>query len=140
MQLTQLIYVSERLERKASLLGDILESSVRRNRQNGITGMLLYAEGHFMQVLEGGEAAVLETYQRIWDDTRHHYVTLVHADAVAQRCFERWSMGFRQLEAGDAAAFPQFAPYFEFGFDAQALVAQPGVALDMLKLFCGGKM
>ncbi|WP_147321368.1 BLUF domain-containing protein [Rhodoferax lacus] len=140
MQLTQLIYVSVLVDRDESVLGSILESSVRRNLQNGITGMLLYADGNFIQALEGTEAAVLETYQRICSDTRHDYVTTVHADPLRARCFAQWSMGFRQLGSQEAADFPQYAPYFEYGFDASALQAAPGVALDMLRLFCGGEM
>lgn len=140
MQLTQLIYVSELVDKKESVLCPILESSVRRNLYNGITGMLLYSEGHFMQALEGDKPAVLETYQRIWEDRRHQYVTLVHADPVPQRCFAHWSMGFRQLSAQDAAAFPRYAPFFVYGFDAQALLGAPGVALDMLRLFCSDEM
>ena len=140
MQLTQLIYVSQRLDSDAWVLGDILDSSVRRNRQNDITGMLLYSEGHFMQVLEGDEPAVLATYQRIWDDRRHHCLTLLQAHSVAQRCFTDWSMGFRQLNTADAAAFPLHAPYFEYGFDPQVLLGQPGVALDMLQRFCRGEI
>jgi hypothetical protein len=140
MKLTQLIYVSELVDRNESVLGQILESSMRRNLQNGITGMLLYAEGHFIQALEGDEPWVLETFQRIWEDERHRYVTLVHADPVDHRCFARWSMGFKHLSAEDAAAFPRYAPYFAYGINARALIAEPGVALDMLKLFCGGEV
>ncbi len=140
MKLTQVIYVSELIDRDSAVLASILESAVRHNQQNNITGMLLYAEGHFIQVLEGDEPAVLETYQRIWDDPRHHYITLLHADPVPKRCFGGWSMGFKHLGPQEAAAFPQYAPYFAFGVDARALVAAPGVALEMLKLFCGGEI
>ncbi|MCK6375779.1 MAG: BLUF domain-containing protein, partial [Zoogloea sp.] len=65
-RLVQLIYVSSAarlLDEQA--LRAILESSVRHNTPQAVTGMLLYANGAFMQVLEGDEAAVAETMSRI---------------------------------------------------------------------------
>lgn len=140
MKLIQLVYLSEMVGRDTAVIASILESSVRHNRASGVTGMLLYAEGGFIQALEGDEPDVLATYQRIWGDKRHQYISLLHADEVPERCFGNWSMGFKHLGPQDAAAFPQYAPYFAYGVDPQALVAAPGVALDMLKLFCGGEI
>jgi hypothetical protein len=53
MALSELIYVSTVVGESEHELGAILESSVRHNQLNGITGMLLYYRGGFMQVLEG---------------------------------------------------------------------------------------
>ena len=53
MALTELIYVSNLVGESEHELGAILESSVRHNQLNGITGMLLYYRGGLMQVLEG---------------------------------------------------------------------------------------
>ena len=61
----QLIYLSDLAGRDESVLADILASAVRHNTASGITGMLLYAGGNFLQVIEGEEDAVHETYKRI---------------------------------------------------------------------------
>lgn len=63
MALVRLIYVSSAVEELPDqVLDDILKSAVQHNKPQNITGMLLYCGGNFMQVLEGEEAAVKETY------------------------------------------------------------------------------
>ena len=84
---------------------------------------------------------MLNTYKRICSETRHGYVTTVHADPL-RALFCRLKHGLSapgQLGSWEVAEFPLYAPYFECGFDASALQDAPGVALDMLRLFCGGE-
>ncbi len=135
MKLMQLIYVSDLVDHNESVLAAILESAVHHNQQNGITGMLLYAEGSFIQVLEGDAPAVLETYGRVCQDRRHSNVTQLVLQSVAERQFSKWSMGYKRLRAQDVQSFPQYAPHFRYGFGAKSFDAAPGDALDMLKLF-----
>lgn len=135
-RLVQLIYVSSAthlLDEQA--LRAILESSVRHNTPQAVTGMLLYANGAFMQVLEGDEAAVAETMSRIRADPRHHSIYELCAGPVAAREFGTWSMGFRALTPADAATWPGYAQFFERGFTASALTGAPGLAVEMLKTF-----
>ena len=140
MTITQLIYVSDLRSGQESQLGAILESAVRHNQQDGITGMLLYSEGNFLQVLEGETATVDATYARIEKDARHHNLILLSREDVARRHFGNWSMGYRQLAPDDVARFPAYAPYFQFGFQALKLQGAPGTALDMLELFAHGML
>ena len=135
MKLTQLIYVSDLVDADESALAAILESAVRHNLQNGITGMLLYAEGSLIQVLEGEEDAVQETYGRICQDPRHGHITCLQQEAVAERHFSQWSMGYRRLRAEDLERLPKLAPHFKFGPGAKSFDVSPGDALDMLLLF-----
>jgi hypothetical protein len=130
-----LIYLSDLVDRQESLLADILQSAARHNQRDGITGMLLYAEGNFLQVLEGDSVAVQATFARIAKDPRHSNITVLLQEALAQRHFAQWSMGYKQLRAADVLAFPQYAPFFKYGLRARAFAPKPGDALDMLKLF-----
>ena len=50
----------------------ILERSRERNLRLGITGLLLYRNGNFMQVMEGDEATVRELYRLVCNDPRHN--------------------------------------------------------------------
>jgi hypothetical protein len=75
MAYTEIIYVSTMIGEPEQELKAILKSSVKHNNLNGITGMLLYYRGGFMQVLEGGQCEVMETYTRIYNDKRDHQVT-----------------------------------------------------------------
>jgi hypothetical protein len=95
-------------------LEQIVASATRRNTANGITGMLLYADDHFMQLLEGEEALVDATFARVREDPRHGEVTVTERGPIASRSFANWSMGFKRMgrEAMHAlsAAVPAVAP------------------------------
>lgn len=138
MEYLQLIYVSDLVDKNEAELAPILESAVRHNRDDGITGMLLYSGGNLMQVLEGAPAQVRATYERISHDRRHRNLTVLTEEEVPERHFPTWSMGFRQLGADEIARFPQYAPYFKMGFQASAFNARPGSALELLELFAQG--
>lgn len=140
MAVTQLIYVSDLVDRNEAALGPILESAIRHNRADGITGMLLYAGGNFLQVLEGSKEQVHKTYQRICKDTRHRNILMLTEEEVPERQFGSWSMGYRQLDAQDIARFPSHAPYFQFGFQPTRFNAKPGMALELLELFSRGML
>jgi hypothetical protein len=136
MAIINLIYVSSSYrEIDADELDQILEASNRRNMADQITGMLLYAGGSFMQVLEGEEAVVDATFARIENDPRHFDVFVLERAPIEQRSFDRWSMGFRRLSHADVIAHPAYAPFFSGGFDAASIGARPGLALEMLKDF-----
>ena len=74
----------------------ILQEARPYNAAHGITGLLLYSERRFVQVLEGPRAVVEELYARIRHDTRH-----VHVETVRQgpgpRRFADWSMDLGQV-------------------------------------------
>jgi hypothetical protein len=134
--LWHLIYVSTATASyDVAALDKMLESAARHNAPQHITGMLLYAGGNFMQVLEGEKDAVDETYGRIARDSRHTDLHIVENERIAERSFSKWSMGFRRLGAAEAATHPAYAPFFAGGFDAAGIGAKPGLALEILKSF-----
>lgn len=136
MPLIHLIYLSSaRVAADALTLESILGVSSRNNARDGITGMLLYAGGTFMQVLEGEATVVDATHHRIEQDPRHTGILVLERAPIAARSFSQWNMGFRRLGAPEAAAHPSFAPFFAEGFDAAQLGAKPGVALSILQQF-----
>jgi len=67
------------------------------NTQRLISGQLIYSDGTFMQVLEGPEKEVDETYARIKKDTRHKNITLLERSSTDERQFPDWSMGFKSF-------------------------------------------
>jgi hypothetical protein len=71
----------------------ILKKSKANNPQLGVTGVLCFSEGTFMQVLEGGRAAVNQLYNRIASDSRHSDVELLCYQEIGERRFAGWSMG-----------------------------------------------
>jgi hypothetical protein len=140
MSLIQLIYVSTASEELgAADLDRILDVSARNNSEKGITGLLLYAGGSFMQVLEGDETAVDTIFRQILQDPRHRDITVLDRAPIAERSFARWSMGFRRLGDAEATTHPAYSPFFQHGFDAAGIGARPGLALEMLKAFARGQ-
>ena len=71
----------------------ILRKSKTNNLALGVTGVLCFSEGTFMQVLEGGRNTVNKLYNRIASDSRHSDVVLLHYEEIGERRFAGWSMG-----------------------------------------------
>lgn len=81
-----------------SELKELLVRARQNNLSQGITGMLLYKEGNFLQIIEGDESAVSKLYSKIAKDSRHHGITELFSEAIAHRAFSDWSMAFRNLD------------------------------------------
>ena len=71
----------------------ILRKSKANNPAAGITGVLCFGEGIFLQALEGGRSAVNQLYNRIAADPRHSCVELLCYDEIGEHRFGGWSMG-----------------------------------------------
>ena len=92
--LIQLVYVSAATQ---GLTPDALERirlvSESRNRNLGITGLLLHQGASFYGVLEGERRHVFQLMERIITDPRHRDVQILRESPVARRRFENWSLG-----------------------------------------------
>jgi hypothetical protein len=71
----------------------ILRKSKANNPSLGVTGVLCFSEGIFLQALEGGRSAVNRLYNRIATDSRHTQVELLSYEEIGERRFAGWSMG-----------------------------------------------
>jgi hypothetical protein len=80
----------------------LLDSARRHNLAQDVTGMLLFIEGSFFQVLEGDAAVVDKIYEVIARDSRHDRVTQIIREPIARRSFAEWSMGFAKVACADA--------------------------------------
>ena len=70
----------------------LLLHSKENNVEHGITGVLLYGQGYFLQALEGERAEINKVFQYIWNDKRHHDVRIIEAVEIDTRDFDKWSM------------------------------------------------
>jgi hypothetical protein len=84
-------------------LAALLQAARKHNDAAGLTGMLLYTEETFFQVLEGIPDAVDALYVRIERDQRHRQVTKIVAEAIPSRSFAKWTMGFSQVSRKELA-------------------------------------
>ena len=82
---------------RQSDLDEILASSRRNNAAAGVTGILLYGRGSFIQVLEGKAESVEERFAHIRNDKRHSAILTVMKSPIGGRDFPHWSMGYRTI-------------------------------------------
>lgn len=92
--LVRLLYASRAAHAMTDAeLAAILKQSREHNHAEGLTGLLCYTDGIFMQVLEGGRDAVNARYKAIVTDARHQDVILLGYDEISERHFAGWAMG-----------------------------------------------
>ncbi len=75
----------------------LLEKARVFNRQQGITGCLIFYKGAFLQYLEGNQLKVLSLFDQILKDRRHSNITLLTHGQVATREFPDWEMAYETL-------------------------------------------
>ncbi len=115
---------------------EILDAARRHNRPAGITGMLVYHEGSFLQVLEGDEAVVEALFERIERDPRHTDAVVLFRGTVDGREFGRWSMGY--VRTSPTTAPKGLSEFLRRGFrDGRA--QDGGVARKLLTEFREGR-
>ncbi len=96
--LVRLMYASRAVDSvNQNELVTILRQSKGNNPGVGVTGVLCFAAGIFLQVLEGGRSQVSALYNKIARDPRHHDVVLLSFEEVDERSFAGWSMGRANL-------------------------------------------
>ena len=94
----QVIYTSRLLGDERESLTRILEQSRANNAESGLTDILLHQEDSFLQVLEGPDEAVSQTWEKIRRDDRHDQIRLLVRRKVEERIFKDWKMGLLRLE------------------------------------------
>ena len=108
MAVRQVLYVSSGVKKFTDAeIDEILDKARQHNSENGVTGVLFYLEGNFLQLLEGENTALADTYARIKSDTRHRGLTQVLDETVDERSFPEWTMGFRAITAREMRDHPE---------------------------------
>jgi hypothetical protein len=91
--LVRLLYCSRAADTSAAAVESILSQSRQHNPVSGITGILCYGDGIFLQCIEGGRMQVSDLFGSIQKDERHKHVALLHFEEILERRFGGWSMG-----------------------------------------------
>ena len=91
--LVRLLYASRVVDIGDDAIASILAHSRQYNPALGITGILCYGGGVFLQAIEGGRMAVSDLYGHILKDTRHKDVVLLNFEEITERRFGGWTMG-----------------------------------------------
>ena len=89
----------------------LLTEAREANAKRAVTGLLLYREGSFYQVLEGAEADVMSTFNGIERDPRHGSVRVLFKGETSAREFADWQMGFLNLDGLDIDSLGGFSDF-----------------------------
>lgn len=128
--LVRLLYASRAVDTSSEAIESILHQSREHNPANGVTGVLCYGGGIFLQVLEGGRVMVSELFGHIQRDSRHKDVVLLSYEEIAERRFAGWTMGEVNMTRINASILlkyaekPELDPYSVSGKVSLALLEE----------------
>jgi hypothetical protein len=112
-------------------LAKLLAASRRTNNSSHLTGLLLYRQGRFLQVLEGPEATVRDRMAIIRADPRHTRVRVLVEETRHERQFPDWTMGYEPISATMSDEVPGYEKTFT---DAEHDPDPAGTIQVLLKL------
>lgn len=118
-------------------LTELLRQSRPANSRLGLTGMLLYSQGSFFQVLEGQPDSIDALYRKLLPDPRHRQVTAIIREPISKRYFGEWSMGFSTVSPYELADIEGTNDFFHGGSCFTRI--GPGRAKKLLTAFAGGR-
>lgn len=96
--LSQLVYVSNRKKNcTEEEIEKILASCKKNNPPLDITGILLYSDTKFIQLVEGEYKVINDLYTKIKTDPRHDQCRLISIGTIKQKAFPSWHMGARKV-------------------------------------------
>jgi hypothetical protein len=125
--LVRLLYASRAVDTSAQVIESIVAQSRQHNPASGITGVLCYGGGIFLQAIEGGRMQVSALFGQIQRDARHKDVALLHFEEISERRFGGWSMGQVNLTKLNHATLLKYSEKLEL--DPYAMPGKVSLAL-----------
>jgi hypothetical protein len=113
-------------------LVELLKKAREKNTRLKITGMLLYKNGLFVQVLEGPDDPVRQLFATISADNRHRGTSCLQERQIEKRQFADWKMAFQVL---DDPALTRIEGYSEFLDELEEFRANPSSTARLLEIF-----
>lgn len=126
--LVRLLYASRAVDTRPEAIESILHQSRDHNPSTGVTGVLCYGGGIFLQAIEGGRMAINALYGHIQRDERHKDVVLLQYEEISERRFAGWTMGEVNMTRVNASILlkyaekPELDPYSVSGKVSLALL------------------
>ncbi len=116
---------------------ELLTKAREKNLHLNVTGMLLYCDCNFFQVIEGEELTIQTLFESIKKDHRHKNVTKIVEEPIQSRSFAKWTMGFSNVTKEQLSMVEGMNDFFNEG---KCLVnIKSGRAKKILKAFSYGR-
>jgi uncharacterized membrane protein (DUF373 family) len=116
------------------LLG-LLQSCREQNAGRGVTGMLLYGNATFLQVLEGEERVIDDLVERIRKDQRHTNLQILHRKTIERRQYSDWSMGFKRVSDRELQGIEGLRNFTEKDFNPEYLIQHDAIVQSLMNHF-----
>lgn len=113
----------------------MLERARFKNSKIGITGMLLYKDGNFLQALEGEEEVVTKLAETIQNDPRHTGFVVLMRGTVERRLFPESPMGFHDLAAEPLTSTPSDTDFIDSPLTRATFSLDPNRCMKLLSHF-----
>lgn len=113
----------------------MLERARPKNDALGVTGILLYKDGNFMQALEGEEEAVTKLARTIQNDTRHSGFLVLMRGPAESRLFPGSPMGFHDLTQEPLHNNPAYDEFIDSPLTRTTFSLDPNRCMNLLRLF-----
>ena len=132
----QLIYLSSAA---VKFTEDELKALLLKARENNsalqLTGMLLYIDGNFIQVLEGDKIKIRTLFETISSDPRHKSILKLLEKSIVERNFSDWTMGFKSLTMEEASELSGYKNLRRDIFQVDNFKDSEHPAIKLLKTF-----
>lgn len=135
--LGHLLYISDAVQPMThEKLNAIRDVSIRFNTAHGVTGVLFYSAGHFVQLLEGDMGVIHKLFERIASDARHRNVRLLVLRPAKRRIFNDWAMGLLDLSEHSEAHRRDLEELVKLASHADHDTFGTPVEMEILSRFC----
>jgi hypothetical protein len=112
----------------------LLVQARKKNQELDVTGLLLYHNKEFMQLIEGKKEVILELWKTIKVDKRHFYPKVIYQGPVSKRGFSEWNMAFRNIDGITPSKLKGFSVLLMKGFASEFVSERPSTARNLMSI------
>lgn len=135
MSVYRIVYHSNAsVKMKDSEIFKIVAKAQKNNKKAGITGLLLFIDDCFIQLLEGEEKSVKALYNKIMHDERHERPKVILQGNIAKRDFESWNMGLKIFTSQDIHDLKEINQNPDFDL-LKDLKEKQDLAIELMRFF-----
>ena len=136
--LGHIIYISNKTEKFDDIeLSTFLDSIREKNKNQDITGMLLFCDDRFLQVIECDLDTLNQLFVKLKHDQRHDKIVKLIEELIDERVFNSWSMGYSKATREEIDSIDGMNDFFRSG--KCMLDIDAGRAQSILKAYASGR-
>jgi len=134
--LMHIVYVSFSFKDLTEIeLENLLVDIRRRNKLQKVTGLLLYNDGTFIQLIEGKPRVIKNLFEKIKNDKRHSNVVLLLDESIKKRAFPDWTMGYYKLNSKQSGKIPGYSDFMHSKDSRKLIESTSFEAMKLLNSF-----